>query len=85
LGSWQLLLGTATAIAARTAFVARAPVRLIRESLHGCRAEFAVAFDLGGRAVVKPLENPFAILRGDLVQQLLSAKSPRLDLNRLLS
>ena len=77
--------GTTTAIAARTAIAAGAPVRSMREPLRGCPAELEVALDLGVRAVVESLENPLAILRADLAQQLLSAESTHLGLEGLLS
>lgn len=79
------LLCSASPIAAGPAVGVGASVGLTREPRRGCPAELEVAFDLGGRAAVEPLENPFALLRAELVQQLVSADSTRLSPGVLLS
>lgn len=86
LRAWpQVLPRPAPPIAARTAIEAGPPVWFPREAGCGCRAKFEVASDLGGRAAVESLEDPFTILRAELVQELVSADSSRLDPKALFS
>lgn len=56
-----------------------------REACCGCPAKLEVAFDLGGRAAVEPLEDPFTLLGTKPVQQLVTADGSRLEPTALLS
>jgi hypothetical protein len=58
---------------------------LARQTRCGCPAELEVAFDLGSRAAVEPLEDPFTLLRAEPVHELVSADSSHLDRVVLLS
>ena len=61
------------AVATRPSVAARAAVARTRQSQCGCSSKYEVAFDVGGRATVQPVENPLAILLANLVQQLVGA------------
>jgi hypothetical protein len=52
---------------------------LVRKARCGCPTQLEVASDLGDRAPIEPLQNPFTFLRAEPVQELAGADSSRLD------
>jgi hypothetical protein len=68
----ETLLPAGASIVPQTPVTAGAALKPVQEPHRGCRPKLEVAFDESGCAAVQLVENPFSVLRTELVLQLVA-------------